>query len=164
MLKVKDIRIYNGSGVLTFKNLKDAEDYGGKEIEVEDCVIRTCIRKNPTLAHSRNVLYMRRIPKTVSLDDLHDFFWRELCVIDDIDLMNGQGKVFFRLREDVEEFAGKVIEVKDSSIKLLRIDGFMEKRFDRGGRHGRWESGGSRCWLGGFTRPRSRSKQGRERK
>ena len=85
-------------------------------------------------------------------------------MIDDIDLMNGQGKVFFRLREDVEAFAGKVIEVKDASIKLLRIDGFMEKRFDRGGRHGRWESGGSRCGLGGFTRPRSRSKQGRERK
>ena len=98
------------------------------------------------------------------MDDLHDFFWAELCVIDDIDLMNGQGKVFFRLREDVEVFAGKVIEVKETMIKLHRSEGLMEAGFGRGERHGRLGDRKRRGWFGGLSRSRSRSRKSRVRK
>jgi len=157
-IQLEDVRISNGSGVVTFKNQKDAEDYGGKDIEVDDCVIRTCIRKDQTRTHSKNVLYMRSIPKTVSLDDLHDFFWSELCVIDDIGLMNGQGKVFFRQREDVEAFAGRVIKVKDTKIKLYRSDGTRKASVGGGGRHDRLGVRGGGGRFRGCSRSRTRSR------
>lgn len=56
-------------------------------------------------------------------DDLHDFFWAKLCVIDDIILhLNGQGEVVFRLRAEADFLAGKfiAIAIEEAKIKLER--------------------------------------------
>eukprot|EP00092_Neocalanus_flemingeri_P025949 GFUD01028123.1.p1 GENE.GFUD01028123.1~~GFUD01028123.1.p1 ORF type:complete len:150 (-),score=34.74 GFUD01028123.1:21-470(-) len=71
---------------------------------------------------SGNVLLMNGIAKHVRSDDLYDFFWKGRCVIDEISISaggpSGQGFVNFRLREDAEAWAGKVIIVNSTKIKF----------------------------------------------
>jgi len=129
---VKDIRIIrvsinNGSGTVTFKDVKDAAAWDGKVIKIGDCSIRTCLSKHLE-ACEENELRMYGITKDVSADDLHDFFLKEFCVIDDVSIQwNGQGKIVFRRREDAAAWAGKLIAVKEAKIQLKKDDPSWKK-------------------------------------
>ena len=65
-------------------------------------------------------LQLTGVPKNISVDDLHDFFWRELVVIDNLKLNDGAGYVVFRLKQDADIWNGKTIEVKGARIKLVK--------------------------------------------
>jgi len=118
---VVKVSIKDGSGFVIFKNVKDAAAWNGKVIEIGDCCIN--IGRGFDSGGGENELRMSGISKTFNIDDLYDFFWKKLCVIDDISLLlNGTGKITFRLREDAAAWDGKLIAMKETQIRLWKLD------------------------------------------
>lgn len=96
---MSEVLVSNGSGSVNYTHQEDMEFYDGKVIDVKGCLIRTCSSRK--YKSGENILFFYGFTKDLSLDDLHDFFWNELCVIDDISLLhNGQGRTIFRLRTE----------------------------------------------------------------
>jgi len=94
--------------------------WDGKVIKIGNCSIRACFSKQLG-ACEENELRMHGITKTVSVDDLHNFFLNEFCVIDDVSIhQSGRGKITFRRREDAAAWAGKLIVVKEAQIQLKK--------------------------------------------
>jgi len=172
----KDIRMSRvsinnngGSGTIIFKNVKDAVAWDGKVIKIGNCSIRTCLSKQLG-ACEENELRMHGITKTVSVDDLHNFFLNEFCVIDDVSIhqSNGRGKITFRRREDAAAWAGKLIVVKEAQIQLKKDDPFWDNSKLRNEvyERNRIRSSEEERKLGGSDREkcrRSRSRKGQNR-
>jgi len=121
-IRIIGVSTQNGSGSVIFKNTEDAAAWDGKVIQVDDCCIRTWIPRNCRAGDGENELKMSGISINVSKDDLYDFFWRKSCIVDNISLQNGHGKIIFRLREAAANWHGKLIVVKESQIKLWKED------------------------------------------
>eukprot|EP00092_Neocalanus_flemingeri_P100034 GFUD01127703.1.p1 GENE.GFUD01127703.1~~GFUD01127703.1.p1 ORF type:complete len:315 (-),score=69.75 GFUD01127703.1:111-1055(-) len=126
-VEIVQASISNGSGFVIFKNVMESEAWYRKVIQIRDCSIQICHAKvYSECVGEKNILKMRGnaknvFAKNVSLDDLHNFFWKERCVIDEIDITsNSCGFVHFRLREDAADWAGKVIIVNSAKIKLFK--------------------------------------------
>ena len=119
--EIIDVRISNGCGSVTFLNEEEACSWNGSVANINDCLIKMWLKNSRKgVVRRSEQLQLKCVPKNISVDDLHDFFWRELVVIDNLKINDGVGYVVFRLKQDADIWDGKTIEVKGARIKLVK--------------------------------------------